>query len=228
MKIHDGHHLAEVIKDTIATHGHSCDLNHLDVSSVTDMSTLFLNSFFDGDISRWDVSNVESMAYMFNKSHFSGDISKWNVGKVRYMTGMFREAPCIPDISPWRPYSLEVLTYFAWDCPDLSGFRVEHWECPLLAKAKEVMPPERMMALPKSDLSTAMRLEHLSGWGDLSILRSVTEQEICKTLGTEVERIKQLLNIHSLLPMNLWQKVQWLKRAPEVGPQEPYLDFNLS
>lgn len=227
MKIRDRHHLMAVIEDTITIHGRFCDLNHLDVSDVTDMSTLFLNSNFDGDISGWDVSNVTSMAYMFNKSNFSGDLDLWNVGKVRYMTGMFREALRIPDISQWKPYSLEAFNYFAWDCPDVQGFKVEHWECPMLAKAKDVMPPEQFLSLPQSDMRMAINLEHVIGWGGEAVLQYLTEQDVSNS-GIDFERVQQLLSIHSLLPMNLWQRVQWLKQTPEVGPLLPIFDFNPS
>ena len=77
--------LEQIIKDTIKEKGNNCDLNFIDTSLITDMSYLFANSKFNGDISEWDVSNVEDMTDMFRNSNFNGDISKWNVSNVEDM-----------------------------------------------------------------------------------------------------------------------------------------------
>ncbi len=53
--------LAQLIDATIYHEGPHCDLNHLDISAVTDLSKLFQNNGFEGDISQWDVSNVTNM-----------------------------------------------------------------------------------------------------------------------------------------------------------------------
>ena len=50
--------LKELIKQRIAEQGPNCDLNDIDVSRVTDMSYLFFETSFNGDISKWDVSKI--------------------------------------------------------------------------------------------------------------------------------------------------------------------------
>ena len=81
--------LRELIWRRIEEQGSNCDLNDIDVSRIKDMSLLFYNSIFDGDISQWDVSNVENMEFMFSDSKFDGDISAWDVSSVECMDSMF-------------------------------------------------------------------------------------------------------------------------------------------
>ena len=71
----NGDELKKLIEQRIKEQGPKCDLNDIDVSQVTDMSGLFMNSEFNGDISKWDVSHVDDMSYMFYDSEFNGDIS---------------------------------------------------------------------------------------------------------------------------------------------------------
>ena len=57
--------LKDIIKQRIKQEGNKVDLNDIDVSKITDMSYLFEETAFNGDISNWDVSNVTDMSSMF-------------------------------------------------------------------------------------------------------------------------------------------------------------------
>ena len=94
--------LKEIIKDRISKDGSNCDLTEIDTSLITDMSYLFFQSNFNGDISKWKVSNVKSMLGMFTHSLFNVDISKWNVSNVTDMYAMFFESEFNQDISNWN------------------------------------------------------------------------------------------------------------------------------
>ena len=98
----DKDHLKKLIDKAIEKNGLKSDLNFIDVSKVTDMSKMFCESQFDGDISRWNVSNVTDMSGMFWDSQFNGDISQWNVSKVTDMSRMFWESQFNGDISQWN------------------------------------------------------------------------------------------------------------------------------
>ena len=93
--------LKEIIKKRIKQDGPDCDLNDIDVSLITDMSFLFNESKFTGNISNWDTSNVNDMCGMFKGSNFNCDISKWDVSNVNDMTNMFRFSKFNQDISNW-------------------------------------------------------------------------------------------------------------------------------
>jgi Mycoplasma protein of unknown function, DUF285 len=93
MKIKDKAHLQSVIEEAIRMHGPTVSLNHLDVSSVTDMSLLFFASPFNGSIDRWDVSNVLNMRGMFCEAAlFNQPIGNWRVSKVESLNHMFFRA----------------------------------------------------------------------------------------------------------------------------------------
>ena len=57
---------------------------------VKDMSFLFRDTDFNGDIGYWETSSVTTMRNMFDSnSRFNQDIGNWNVSKVTIMRQMF-------------------------------------------------------------------------------------------------------------------------------------------
>jgi surface protein len=100
-------HLQNLIDAEIFQSGNDCDLNHIDTSSIADMSYMFAQMAFNGDISQWDVSNVTTMERMFFNARFDGDISNWNVSNVRDMDHMFAFSCFQGEINDWTPYQLE-------------------------------------------------------------------------------------------------------------------------
>lgn len=100
-----------LVNNAIASNPNA-DLNHIDVSGVTNMRQLFSKEMaayrgvdpkrFRGDISKWDVSNVTDMSEMFGQSHFNGDVSAWDVRRVENFTGIFQKSKFRGDLSRWQ------------------------------------------------------------------------------------------------------------------------------
>ena len=118
-----------------------CNLNWIDTSKITNMSSLFddflMNQFcgdvsewdvsnvrmfvnmfntceeFNCDLSKWDVHNAEKMNYMFGQCRkFNSDISKWNVSKVLDMSGMFSWCTSFnQDLSSWDVSNVKDMSY---------------------------------------------------------------------------------------------------------------------
>ena len=82
--------LKDIIDKRIKQEGNEVNLNDIDVSKITDMTSLFEGTDFNGNISGWDVSNVTDMSYMFcNCKAFNQDISKWDVSNVKNIRNIF-------------------------------------------------------------------------------------------------------------------------------------------
>jgi hypothetical protein len=106
IKAQNKYHLQDLIIYEIERNGNFCSLNHIDISKINDLSSLFFRSEFNGDISKWDVSHVFSMENMFNSSKFNSDIKEWDVRNVKYMDYMFSRSEFRQDLSNWKPYEV--------------------------------------------------------------------------------------------------------------------------
>ena len=96
--------LRNLIESELCRQGPDADLNHIDVSEVTDMSFLFYGFCVHNiKIDMWNVSNVKTMEGMFYElSRFNCDLSRWNVSNVENMNGMFRFCENFnSDLSSW-------------------------------------------------------------------------------------------------------------------------------
>jgi len=98
----DKDELEELIDKLIKERGLDADLNDIDTSKIIDMSDIFFNSEFNGNISKWDVSNVEDMSWTFHGADFNGDISEWDVSKVEFMDNMFEYSEFNQNIDNWN------------------------------------------------------------------------------------------------------------------------------
>ena len=133
ISVADHTQLFDLVHATIRDKGTHCDLNHIDVSGVTELRGLFAGSDFDGDVSQWDVAGVTNFASVFAQCPFAGDLSKWNtrsavtmqqmfhsnarfqgdvsewdVSNVQDFSGMFANAAFQGDLSSWTPHSTAI------------------------------------------------------------------------------------------------------------------------
>ncbi|MDB4229938.1 BspA family leucine-rich repeat surface protein [Paracoccaceae bacterium] len=90
-----------IIKNRASSWNNATDLvTTCDVSSITDMSQMFLNNTtFDQDLSAWDTSSVENMRSMFSGAAALTEVSLPDTGEVTTMYAMFSNANKLATVS---------------------------------------------------------------------------------------------------------------------------------
>ena len=116
------------------------DLNFIDTSKITDMSSLFYKGVelakYDKsiqetiDISEWDTSNVNNMSDMFAYAkYFNCDLSNWDVDNVETMRNMFNG--CLQfnsDLSDWNVTKVDDMDSMFEGCTRFEGNGLEGWD----------------------------------------------------------------------------------------------------
>ena len=125
--VSDKDELFKIIKLCMSLYGNECDLNWIDVSHVTDMSYMFSDSTFNGNISSWDVSHAKNMHGMFYTSHFNGNISDWDVSSVEDMGLMFIGSSFSGNISDWDVSHVKYMQFMFNGCQNFNS-DISSWD----------------------------------------------------------------------------------------------------
>lgn len=143
--------LRRVVKDCIRTHGSGCDLNHIDVSGITDFTYIFFATDFHGDVSEWDVSQGNAFDSMFRDCPFDGDLSQWNMGSATSFWRMFHGGHFTGDISGWDVRNVRCMDgMFAYNKGfnrDISDWTL-HPACSATEMFRGITTPCDQLALP--------------------------------------------------------------------------------
>ncbi|GEM_PF-1209738 len=140
----------------------SGDFSNWDVSSVTDMSGIFVSAAVPAGIGEWNVGNVTNMSEMFSSASFiSQDLSRWSVSKVTTFEGMFSDTDdYMGDISQWDVSSGEEFAGM-FESATLFDQDLSNWD---MSKATDL----RWM-FNDAGLSTANYDATLKGWAQQTL-----------------------------------------------------------
>ena len=112
----------------------SLDLRNFDVSSITDMNSMFYgcNMLTSLDVSNWDTSSVTKMNGMFYgcTSLTSLDVSNWKTSSVTNMSSMFVRCSQLTtlDVSKWDVSKATSMGSMFEGCSNLSSLDVSNWD----------------------------------------------------------------------------------------------------
>ena len=141
---------------------HPINLNHIDVSEITEMSCLFDAVNVEVtlryiDISEWDVGNVERMKWMFCGAEeliSVGDLSNWYfTDKLNTLRGMFaycHKLDFIGDISNWNVSNVGNFNRMFKECRSLTNVgNLNKWKIIENASKRDMFLDSAIKKIPK-------------------------------------------------------------------------------
>lgn len=155
--------LQKIIQTVIEQRGVAADLNHIDVSKITNFSELFRDTLFVGDVSKWNVAAAKNMTGMFRGCPFNGDISNWNTGNVTSMFCMFAWSSFNGDISRWNVSSVRDMSSMFHDS-DFNG-DVSSWHVQPGTRKSAMFLDTPFKGCLKSWSLASAELENMFGFG---------------------------------------------------------------
>ena len=94
-------------------------LNNWDVSTITDMSSMFYFTSYSQTLGNWDVSNVTNMSNMFSSCGFGGavlDLNNWDVSNVTNMYHIFSQVTMNEPLNNWDVSNVTDMSYMFYQC----------------------------------------------------------------------------------------------------------------
>ena len=134
--------IKDIVKDEIERLGDDANLNHIDVSKVTDFSYCFFNRrHFNGDISKWDVSKMKNCSFMFSAGVFNCDLGEWNVSNCECFDSMFNENIKFEGhgLDKWNIKKAKSADYMFHKCKAFTGESIIDWKIPNSLKSVKCM-----------------------------------------------------------------------------------------
>jgi len=128
----------KIVLSEIKRLGNDADLNHIDVSEVTNMQHLFMCDTYgqfspktglNPDISKWNMIKVENTRCMFlGCESFNGDLSDWDFENLEDIGAMFYGCKKFnSNLNNWNTGALRLMAQ-AFACCDLFNQPLNHWD----------------------------------------------------------------------------------------------------
>ena len=120
----DGEDLRNIVRSELERLGKSANLNHINVSKITNFKRVFYLKNFTGDISQWDMRSAINTDSMFaGNTNFNPDyLGEWKFTQLKNANHMF--AACYHfngiGLRNWNVETVEDFSYMFVSCEDFN------------------------------------------------------------------------------------------------------------